>query len=90
MLPGFVYPPRCLARLQDDAQGTTLFAPFILAGKSGNLFIRDLHERNGRILAGLVGRPWYLMRPEGTVAGSPIRLVPVVTDSTHPMGREVR
>jgi hypothetical protein len=90
MLPGLVYPPRCLARLQDDAQGTTLFAPFILAGESGNLFIRDLHERNGRILAGLAGRLWYLMRPEGTVAGSPIRLVPVVTDSIHPRGREVR
>lgn len=69
MLPGAVYPPRCLERLAIDAEGSTLFAPFLLAGREGNVVVRDLRERNVVLSDVLGGRRSYLMRPPGPRAG---------------------
>lgn len=69
VLPGLAYPPECRARLAEDAGGFTLFAPLLLAGKDGNLFVRDLRERNSLLGETLRGRAVYLLRPPGPQAG---------------------
>lgn len=69
MLPGATYPPACLDRLRRDAEGFSLFAPFLLAGEDGNQYLRDLAGRETELLDMAAGRPVYLLAPEGSRAG---------------------
>lgn len=80
-LPGAVYPPLCLARLREDQEGFTVFAPMLLAGAHGNVFARDLHARDSLLLAEYPGRPVYLLRPHGTSVGAEPRFDEVSLDS---------
>jgi hypothetical protein len=74
-LDGTVYPARCVERIRDDWQGFTLFTPTLLAGQDGNIFVRDLRERN-HLLKGLgEGRPVYRLQPDGPQEGLPPRFV---------------
>lgn len=88
MLPGASYPPRCQARLASDAEGFTLFAPFLLAGRDGNRFVRDLRERNTLLGGDLAGRPVYLLQPRGSEIGAPLVFRPLDADSllNQPIG----
>lgn len=81
MLPGAVYPTRCLERLARDREGTTLMAPFLLARAEGNVFVRDLHERNARLRTLVGSRPVYLIRPRGPGTGEALVLQAVSADS---------
>lgn len=69
MLPGAVYPPACLARLRRDAEGFSLFAPFLLAGEDGNEYIRDLAGREEQFIQMAGDRPMYILSPAGPRAG---------------------
>jgi len=69
MLPGARYPPACMARLRRDAEGFSLFAPFLLAGEDGNQYVRDLADREAQFLEVAAGRPMYLLTPVGPRAG---------------------
>lgn len=80
-LDGTAYPPRCLARIASNWEGFTLFAPFLLSGRDGNRFVRDLRERNTLLLPEIGGRPVYLMRPRGVAVGRLPEFFPVPVDS---------
>lgn len=82
VLPGAVYPPRCLERLATDAEGSTLFAPFLVAGRDGNQFVRDLRERNHVVSVGRGGRKVYILRPLGSAAGVLLEFIPTPSDPT--------
>lgn len=69
MLPGATYPPSCLARLRQDAEGFSLFAPFLLAGADGNRYVRDLFGREAQVAKMAEGRPVYLLKPPGPQVG---------------------
>ena len=69
-LPGSTYPPRCIERINADREGFTLFTPLLLAGRDGNVYVRDLRERNSRLGGPLRGREVYLLRPRGSDLGS--------------------
>lgn len=69
-LDGATYPPRCLERIAQNWEGFTLFTPHLLAGMNGNIFVRDLGERNVLLPLWLRDRPVYLMRPRGVSAGA--------------------
>lgn len=86
-LPGAVYPARCLQRIQDDWAGFTLFTPFLLAGRDGNRFVRDLRERNVALGSELAGRRVHVMRREGVALTNPIVFLPVSPDSPDHPGR---
>jgi len=77
MLPGAQYPPACLERLRQDAEGFTLFAPFLLAGADGNRYLRDLHGR--RSWPGWSGDPAkvFVLKPSGSRVGAPPEFLPV-------------
>lgn len=81
VMPGAIYPARCLRRIEEDRQGFTLLAPVLLARGGGNLYVRDLHERNQLILSQHPNRPVYLLRPRSTRVGEPPAFEPVSRDS---------
>jgi hypothetical protein len=68
-LPGSDYAPRCRARVREDSLGTALLAPTLLSRRSDLRFVRDLHERNGRLLLGEPGKAVYLLirRPSDSI-----------------------
>ena len=70
VLAGAIYPERCLNRLAMDATGFTIFPPALLAGADDNVYLRDLGPHNSRVLAGLAGRPIYLLKPPGSRIGA--------------------
>jgi hypothetical protein len=74
------YPPVCLSRFSAERSGTFSFLPFRLqTGMSGNLFARDLHELNMKLLSRHPDRPVFLLRP-GPSAGQ-ARVEPLNVDS---------
>jgi len=81
MLPGASYPARCLQRLADDATGFTLFAPFLLAGRDGNTYVRDLRDRNHLLGGQVAGRPVWLLKPAGPQVGLRPQFIPLDADS---------
>lgn len=84
--PDVPYSDKCLRRLDEERAGTALFAPLLLAGRNGNLFVRDLHARDTLLADSLWRRPvWLLTRSPET--GGALRLEPVDPDS---MRREWR
>ncbi|MFN2316420.1 MAG: hypothetical protein ABR551_05560 [Gemmatimonadales bacterium] len=80
-LDGASYPPRCIERIASSWEGFTLFAPHLLAGAHGNMFVRDMRERNSLLPFGRNAHPVYLMRPDGHRAGSEPRFIRVEADS---------
>lgn len=75
-LPGTRYGADCLARIREDRLGFTAYTPFILAGTGGNLFLRDLRDRNGTLPAE-TGRPRFLLRPGSAETGAALEFRPL-------------
>ena len=82
MLPGMPHPSICQRRLREDRMGTQTFAPFLLGGAHGNVFGRDLQERDQLLLRTLPGRRVYQLRLTHDASGTVVRsFVPVRPDS---------
>ncbi len=62
MLPGKSYSARCVSRLAGESRGTWSILPFLLARENGNLFARDVRERNTALVNRYENRPVYLYR----------------------------
>lgn len=77
---GVTIAPVCLRRIAENQAGFANFAPMLLAGSSGNLFVRDLHARDSLLLQTQPGRPVYLLVKD-TTATAPLRLAPLAIDS---------
>jgi hypothetical protein len=76
------YPPVCRSRLDAKRNGVFSFLPFHLqTGFAGNLFARDLHERNPELLSRHPDRPVFVLRPDSGSAGA--RLEPLDLDSAR-------
>jgi hypothetical protein len=88
-LPESRYSDRCLARINDDRAGFTLFTPLLLAHGGGNIYARDLHERDTLLLQAYPGRPVYLLRPASADIGEPPRFYPLSRDSLEQAWRGV-
>jgi hypothetical protein len=88
-LPGSRYSERCLARINDDRAGFTLLTPLLLARGGGNIYARDLHERDTLLLQAYPDRPVYLLRPASAEVGQPPRLYPLSRDSLNRVWRQV-
>jgi hypothetical protein len=80
-LPGLAYSPRCVQRVTDDRAGFTLLAPALVSTDDGNIYVRDMHERNRYIAALYPGRPMYLLRPASNELGLMPQLYPIRSDS---------
>jgi hypothetical protein len=62
-VPGTPYPQKCRQRIEEDRAGFTFATPLLLARDAGNVYARDLHERNAVLLAEYPDRPVFLLRP---------------------------
>ena len=80
-LPGAKYPERCRQRLTEDAAGFTHFTPLLLARGGGNIYARDLHERNAVLLAAHPDRPVFLIKPPTSRETEMPQFVPLSRDS---------
>ncbi len=78
-LPGAPYAPGCLARVNEDRQGTAILAPFLLSRRPDLWFVRDLQERNRVILAAHPTASVYLLY-QTPGAPNPV-IVPASRDS---------
>lgn len=80
-LPGSNYAQRCARRVLEDRAGFTLATATLAQPHGSNLFVRDLHARDTVLLREHPGRPIYLLRPESSEAGAPLRLELLSSDS---------
>lgn len=81
MRPGRPYSARCNARVRENWNGFTVYSPLLLAGRDGNVFVRDLHAQDTLMLAQHPGRPVYLLRRATFRITSPFVFRPVNRDS---------
>ena len=70
-LEGARYPAECARRVAEDTAGFTLLTPLLLARRGGNVYARDLHERDTAAVALYPGRPLFLLRPASADEGAP-------------------
>jgi hypothetical protein len=81
MLPGLVYGATCSARVTEDREGYALYPPFLLDRASGNVYVRDLHERDSLLTMRYPGRAVYLVRRDGVDGHAPLHWTAVKIDS---------
>jgi hypothetical protein len=81
MLPGRPYSDRCIRRVNEDRAGFTLLAPLLVQDWRGNVFARDLHERDSLLLRDYPTRQVYLLRSAGSDPGAQLELIPLSRDS---------
>ena len=81
VLPGTVYSYLCSTRVAEEQTGFTVFLPLILADDDGNIYARDLHERDTLLLDAFPDREIYLLKPASTALGEPPRYFEVSRDS---------
>ena len=82
-LPGTPYPPKCRQRLEEDQAGFTFLTPLLLARGGGNIYARDLHERNALLLALHPERPVFLVRPGTSRTTEMPQFIRLSRDSLH-------
>jgi hypothetical protein len=80
-LPDTPYPPGCVAMVQQDNAGFTLFLPLLLAHGGDNIYARDLGARDTLLMNRYPDRPVYLLRPSTSKMGDLPRFYPVRRDS---------
>lgn len=88
MLPGASYSARCVGRVEEDRRGFALLPPILAQPSDGNVYARDLHERNALLLQQYPGRPVYLLRPANAETGAPLRLDRLSADSLLAIGAQ--
>ncbi len=81
LTPGIKYPPRCIAKIEANRGGFTLFPPLLLARRSGNVYARDLGPRDSLLIPEYPGRPLYLLKPASGSVGAEPRYLPLRRDS---------
>ena len=81
LTPGTHYPPRCIAKIEANRSGFTLFPPQLLAKRLGNLFARDLGPRDSLLIADYPTRPLYLLKPASNRVGAEPAFLPLRRDS---------
>ena len=80
-LPGALYGPRCVRRVEEDRAGFTVYLPFLVAEGDNVIYARDLHARDSVLLARFPTRAVYLVRPPSDSTGVPPRFWRVSRDS---------
>jgi len=83
MQDGYEPAPVCLARVREMLVGTAPLAPFLLLD-DGNIYARDLHERDTLLVAAYPGRPVYLLRTDGPGAEALPRFFPYRPPASAP------
>jgi hypothetical protein len=81
LLPGAMYDRTCVARINEDRAGYTHLAPLLLERGSGNVYARDLHERDSLMTSAYPSRPVFLLRRKGASADSAFEWLPLRRDS---------
>ena len=81
ILPGARYDDRCVARINEDRAGYAHLTPLALEHASGNVYARDLQERDSLLLREYPDRPVFLLRRSGTEADAPRVWLPLRRDS---------
>ena len=81
LTPGVQYPARCVARIQENRRGFTLFPPLLLARRQDNVYGRDLGARDSLLLRDYPGRPVYLLKPASGAVGAEPMFYPLRPDS---------
>jgi hypothetical protein len=75
-------PPVCQRRARAERAGTWSLLPFLAARNSGQVYVRDLHERNTALFRRFSG-PFYIVRPDSAVGPRRPHLVPLDVDSAQ-------
>jgi hypothetical protein len=86
-LPDTPYTPGCVAMVQQDNAGFTLFLPLLLAHGGDNIYARDLGARDTLLMNRYPDRPVYLLRPATSKMGDLPRFYPVRRDSLPALAR---
>jgi hypothetical protein len=81
LLKGALYDRTCIARINEDRLGYTHLAPLLLERGSGNVYARDLQERDSLMTAAYPARPLFLLRRKGAAADSAFEWLPLKRDS---------
>ena len=84
-LPDTPYAPACVAMVQRDNAGFTLFLPLLLAHGGDNIYARDLGARDTLLMNRYPDRPVYLLRPATSKMGDLPQFYPVRKDSLSPL-----
>jgi 4-amino-4-deoxy-L-arabinose transferase-like glycosyltransferase len=77
----------CAARQEEEGMGAWPFYPFQIARAHGNLYARDLHERNEALLAAHPELPVYVARPDPLRGGPQPVFVALNVDSARAVWR---
>jgi Dolichyl-phosphate-mannose-protein mannosyltransferase len=73
VLPGTQYTPRCVHRILESERGVIPLAPILLARYGGNVYARDLHERDTLLFQAFPDRPvWVLHAANATRDALPV------------------
>ncbi len=88
LTPGTRYPTRCIAKIEVNRGGFTLFPPLLLARKFGNVYARDLGPRDSLLIADYPDRPLYLLRPSSGRVGADPAFLPLRRDSLQAAWRK--
>jgi hypothetical protein len=72
--------PECGRRLIEDRAGFATYPSMLLAGRNGNVFLRDLHARDSLVLAPHPDRPVWLLTEAPQIGGG-LRLFHITGDS---------
>lgn len=83
--PGSAYPPRCLREVLEDAQGTTVLAPRLLA-RDGTRYVRSMGAMDTLLLAAEPTRRAFILRADTTIGARPV-YVPLDRDSVWRVAR---
>lgn len=81
--PGVAYTPECVARINEDRQGFTLFTPLLLAHGGDNVYARDMGATDTVLLRAYPDRPLYLVRPPTSAIGAVPRFYALSRDSVE-------
>lgn len=87
MLPGLVYGATCRARVMEDRDGYALYPPFLLDRASGNVYVRDLHERDSLLIQQYPGRAVYKVRRDGVDGNASLRWTAIKSNPAQPEPR---
>jgi hypothetical protein len=85
VLPNADHPEYCEWKLASERRGVLPYAPFLLeTGRRGNVFIRDMHDGNDRLLRRFPDRPVYRVLPGVTAEGAVrVDIAPLSLDSAR-------